>query len=327
MFAQVHRPKDGSNKGSCSVLVNYLSKEKEFSFFSLDQDNVSLAEVQHSIDRNVQKLTKDDDKFYMISINPSKRELQHLVGRDIYNSDDLTAQERLKLEKSLQDYTHEVMNVYAQNFKRDKIKDGSDLVYFARIEKTRHYKYYDDAVLKGDKQTGDIKEGLNYHVHVIISRKSADNKVKLSPLAKSAGNEWELKDRGTVKRGFSHEDFKILSQEKFDKSFNYLSPDAYIKTTLSPEQILKQKHVNDDLKEILTDWNFQNTNQVSFLMEQRGYKCEYQQGKHIYTNRKETTFLYDKEIKEFLKPLSNDKLSHIAKGFNLYEFGFCRNKK
>ncbi|MCS3305871.1 DUF5712 family protein (plasmid) [Bacteroides faecis] len=59
------------------------------------------------------------------------------------------------------------------------------------------------------------------HVHVIVSRKSLDGKVKLSPGAKSAGNTWELEGRGTVKRGFSHEGWKVRVQECFNRKFGY----------------------------------------------------------------------------------------------------------
>lgn len=88
------------------------------------------------------------------------------------------------------------------NFGRDNIRGGQDLMYYARVETERSYHPEDEEVKQGIARIGEPKPGLNLHVHVIVSRKSLDGKVKLSPGAKSAGNTWELEGRGTVKRGF-----------------------------------------------------------------------------------------------------------------------------
>lgn len=97
------------------------------------------------------------------------------------------------------------MDEYALNFGRDNIRGGRDLMYYARVETKRSYHPEDEEVKQGIARIGEPKPGLNLHVHVIVSRKSLDGKVKLSPGAKSAGNTWELEGRETVKRGFSHE--------------------------------------------------------------------------------------------------------------------------
>ena len=86
-------------------------------------------------------------------------------------------------------------------------------MYYARVETERSYHPEDEEVKQGITRIGEPKPGLNLHVHVIVSRKSLDGKVKLSPGAKSAGNTWELEGRGTVKRGFSHEGWKVRVQE------------------------------------------------------------------------------------------------------------------
>ena len=95
MFAQVHRPKETENKGSCIKLADYLDKEKDSNFFSLDSDIVSIDDVVNRIDKNVMQLGKEDDKFYMLSFNPSRAELEHIAGRRIFNKSELTDYEKV----------------------------------------------------------------------------------------------------------------------------------------------------------------------------------------------------------------------------------------
>ncbi|MDR2909974.1 MAG: DUF5712 family protein [Bacteroidales bacterium] len=228
MFVKAHKSQ-GKNSGSCADLAEYMEKEAEQEgkddtlFFSHDKDSCELNDVIDRIDHNVKGIGKDDDKFYMITINPSNRELLHLIGADKSEKkcfEDLTSGERQNLNVKLQEYTREVMNIYAKNFERDKVKSGDDLVYFARIETERYYRHYDKEVGEGKARPGDKKPGLNFHVHVIVSRNSKDQSTKLSPHAKSRGNTWELNGK-QVKRGFDHEKFKVCSQEHFNQMYSY----------------------------------------------------------------------------------------------------------
>lgn len=222
MFAQVHRPKDTpgrNNKGSCTRLIDYLDKENEelkeadrHSFFSHKSNIVSASEVMQTIDNNIKKLKKSDDKFYMLSLNPSQLECKTIIekctGRnDVSEFSQLSKEDQEKVFEELRIYTRRAMDLYAQNFHRDKIRSGEDLVYFAMIETKREYKYTDELVQQGVAHTGDEKPGLNLHVHVVVSRNDLTQTVSLSPLAQSRGNSWELNGQ-QVTRGFNHEDWK-----------------------------------------------------------------------------------------------------------------------
>ena len=76
--------------------------------------------------------------------------------------------------------------------------------------------------------------------------------MKLSPGAKSAGNTWELEGRGTVKRGFSHEGWKVRVQECFNRKFGYQAKEGetYVRPQVSAEI---GKITNPELKRILQD--------------------------------------------------------------------------
>ena len=91
MFVKVHKPVNTpcvcDNKDRCRALVEYLLKEsledKPYydTFFSHEEDYVPPVTVMQKIDSNHKKLMKGDDKFYMLSINPSQDEAAHLIRR------------------------------------------------------------------------------------------------------------------------------------------------------------------------------------------------------------------------------------------------------
>ena len=122
-----------------------------------------------------------------------------------------------------------------------------DLLWFAKIEKNRTWHFKDSAVIKNDSilnemkkttnksklaeldkklerdKSGNVivkglkKEGLNYHVHVIVSRhdktmKNPENKISLSPLANA-------KDGNNI--GFNRKEFMLKNIDTFDKKFDY----------------------------------------------------------------------------------------------------------
>lgn len=243
MFAKVHKPVNTpgviDNKGTCKALVDYLQKEvKEAlnletnsTFFSHTEDNVTAIQVTNSIDNNHKKLKKKDDKFYMVSFNPSHNECQELIyrctGNRVSDFNQLSNIEKQTVFSELRDYAREGMDLYAQNFNRQTINDGSDLVYFGRIETQRVYKHDDLDVLSGKVKSGSIKPGLNLHVHVIVSRNDKSQTVTLSPLAKSRGNSWELNGQ-VVTRGFNHTKWKQEVGTLFAEKYNYIPRDKDI---------------------------------------------------------------------------------------------------
>lgn len=185
-----------SNQGSCSSLVSYLEHEdlerikeglKVEPFFNHigEVDGNTIISV---IDNNKKKLCKNDSKFFMITFSPSKEEQKHLG---------LT--EENKSEK-IKDYVRsELMQQYAENF--NKGLNAEDLMYFAKIHHERI------------KSTDDE----NLHVHIIVSRKTLDGRLKISPQTNHRNSK-----SGAVKGGFVRTDFYNNAETAFDRKFLYL---------------------------------------------------------------------------------------------------------
>jgi hypothetical protein len=150
--------------------------------------------------------------------------IKGVTDKEIHFFGELSKDEQAKVNEALQEYTRKCMDLYAKGFNRDNVTSGKDLVYFAMIETQREYKGWEDQVKEGIVKQGQQKEGLNLHVHVVVSRKDVTNTVKLSPLAKSAGNSWSV-DGQERTRGFNHEVFKQGCIDSFNEKFNYLPMD------------------------------------------------------------------------------------------------------
>lgn len=235
MFVKVHKSIDTpacSNKGSCGLLANYLEKEnvgKEVSeripFFNHGYDQVSKGSAIAAIDDNIRNLTRRDAKFFMITINPSHRELQHLIqkctGKDgVQDFTVLNRYEQQQVYVQLREYTRGVMDVYAQNFNRKNVSSGTDLKYFAKIEITRKWHAWDREVRLGKAVAGKQKEGLNLHVHVVVSRNDRTQTTKMSPDSRSRGGK-QLLNGKPVEQGFNHELFKQRAGELYKERYNY----------------------------------------------------------------------------------------------------------
>ena len=75
MYCKPHRPGNTpqvpDNKGKCTRLVDYLSKESQVerpyydNFFSQQKDYVIPLTVKNHIDNNHRTLKSNDDKFYI----------------------------------------------------------------------------------------------------------------------------------------------------------------------------------------------------------------------------------------------------------------------
>jgi hypothetical protein len=229
-------PLSSGNTGSCKSLVQYLEKEnekklydKEF-FFSQSKECVLSHEVIELIDSNKQGLRKDEAKFYSVVIAPSEKELEYIGN----------SQEALKT------YTRSVMEAYAENF--NKGLKSEDLVWFAKIEHERAYKGLEE--IPSDKKQGDLKEGLQTHIHVVVSRKTADKKIKISPLANQRGTEITTGKGQKVTAGFDREKFKQSCEHVFDEKFSYDRPEneklAYYKASeIEKVQMLEQREKTD----------------------------------------------------------------------------------
>ena len=215
------------NAGSCVKLVTYLNKEigPEKTFFSHLHDDIRLNEVIDKIDNNKRTLKKKQEKFYMLSYNPSSREIEHLVrrvtGKKVNNLSELSSLERQNVFDEFKEYVRQCMNVYAKNFNREKDIDGKDLVYFGRLEEYRRYTYEDEAVRQGLVKIGDLKQGFNLHAHVIVSRMDATQTIALSPRANNRGGT-NLLNGKKVKNGFNLKKWQMDSREYFCTKYNYI---------------------------------------------------------------------------------------------------------
>lgn len=89
----------------------------------------------------------------MLSINPSQDEAAHLIrkvtGKQVTEFEQLTVEEQEKVIHELKNYSRNCMDLYAENFRREKIKSGKDLVYLGRVETERHYRNSDEEVKEG----------------------------------------------------------------------------------------------------------------------------------------------------------------------------------
>jgi len=262
MYITITAQKLGSSYAkSAQDFVTYLEKENEGKsiddmehFFNQHGEEIPSAEVIQNIDGNTSKLKKTEPKFYSITLNPSKYELQQLQQHS----------------KDLRSYTREVMKAYAKSFNREidgRAVSVDDIKYYAKIEHQRTYKGTDKVIqenapyqakiarlkneirqvergeLKGNinkkqKQIkrlkkeapyqlhgemivqGMAKEGAQSHVHIIVSRKDMSNRYSLSPGSKYKASEVKMNGK-VVKRGFDRDQFYAVSEEKFDKQFNY----------------------------------------------------------------------------------------------------------
>lgn len=188
MYIGVHRPKTqpgGDNKGSSVNLVNYLTKEDNIreneepgeiekyekeGFFNHDKENILSGEAIKLIDDNSKGLEKKDSKYFMLTINPSQKELRHIVNgvlethRNIKDISELTETEYKAYKEKLKDYTKEVMDIYAKQFDREvngrKIT-GKDLVYVAKLEEQRHYTFEEKISKENRKNLREIKKLMN----------------------------------------------------------------------------------------------------------------------------------------------------------------------
>ena len=238
------------NKGSCARLVNYLAHEarpqgKEVAYFNGSGDDITAAQVTAAIDSNCKGLRKEDAKFYSLVISPSADELKH-IGNDA---------EKLKA------YTRQVMENYAQNFqlKEGKKLKGEDLVWFATFHQGREYNGLDKPVREGTAKAGVAKPGLQTHIHVIVSRRDAAQKITLTPTGRRERfsiQDWQKQNAQDFKQLFGYE-----KQTYYDKAY---SKEQHLRNRLeklSKAEGLESHYLNPDrvvlaAKEAEFSWKF-----------------------------------------------------------------------
>lgn len=161
----------------------------------------------------------------------------------------------------LKQHTCNVMDEYAKHFGRDGIESAKDLVWYGKVEKDRYWKHDSPEVIHNRRVLSDLrklersgakpsqikklrskliyesqvrpggvmlpiyenmpKSGLNYHVHVMVSRRDAAQKVSLSPLAKQRSSPNHKINGVECKVGFDRDAFAQKVERAFDSKFQY----------------------------------------------------------------------------------------------------------
>lgn len=148
----------------------------------------------------------------------------------------------------LKEYAVKIMDEYARNFNRAGVNSSRDLVWFAKVENHRYYTHNDREVKNGLKKRGELKQGDQRHIQVIVSRKDLTNKIKLSPMNSSRGKNIEH----SKKMGqFDRLAFKQCGETLFDRQFSF---DRGLRDTLAYSNIksngtLEQRKQLDTLDE------------------------------------------------------------------------------
>lgn len=264
MIVIVHTPSatpTGNNKGSSSNLFDYLSKEDDKKgyfdkthFFNHDQEKITKGEAEKDIDANKGRLGKDEYKFYMLTINPSQKELNHILPVGKKGVEELSKKELVDYEKKLVDYSRDVMDNYAAAF--NKGLKGEDIKYYGKIEHERKNVYTDEAVKNGTAKKGELKIGRQSHIHIVVSRYDQSTTKKLSPLSKNRALENNTKlGKSTTSQGFNHLEFRKQNEKVFDKEFSYSrGKKETITAAMNRKELLqvvdKGQMVYDDAKQL-----------------------------------------------------------------------------
>ena len=249
---------DATYSSSVADYVQYLEKEDEGKhpelqehFFDQYNNKVAPEKVIAEIDGNTAKLKKRDPKFYSIVLSPSPKELKH-INNDPYLLRAYTRELMKDYVKSF--YRDRVITVddikyyakieHERTFRGFEKKIKENAPYRKKIAKLRHdIVKVRNGEIKGNikrierkieklieqvphKKDGEIlkegmkKEGLQTHVHIIMSRRDATNTYSLSPGAKFKESETILNGK-KVKQGFHRDGFFETSEKTFDRVFDY----------------------------------------------------------------------------------------------------------
>ncbi|MEC3905971.1 MobB family relaxase [Tamlana sp. 2201CG12-4] len=243
---------------SSGDFVSYLEKENEDKalelqehFFNQYNDRVSPEQVIKDIDGNTAKLRKRDPKFYSLTINPSQRELKHIRNdperlrkyvretmrnyADAFYRDTPVSVDSIKYYAKIEYKRHYKGYDKAikenQPFKAKIVKLEHDLVKIRNGELDGNTKIVERQISKLKAQAphqidgkmieqGMKKEGLQTHIHIVVSRKDSSNSLSLSPGSSHKASEAKL-NGNPVKRGFDRDTFFENAEKTFDRLFKY----------------------------------------------------------------------------------------------------------
>lgn len=250
--------------------------------------------------------SSDENSHILQSVLSKKRQ------KEVHSLEDLNNDEKKRFSLALQNYTRKCMDNYADNFNRvkangEKLK-GSDIVFVAKVEYKREWKDSDPLVKENKKNLLEIfeakktqntklqreledklhktpsgqiineglkKEGINAHIHVVVSRRDKDKEMKLSPFSKARHNDkHKIKDK-EVTIGFERKNFALDCEKTFDKTFSYDRPkekslDNHLeasKNNHKSKDLISTKGINDDPSKIVNkDGKIDGFNAISYVV-------------------------------------------------------------
>jgi hypothetical protein len=233
--------KDHGNAGSCKQYIDYLEKEnigkpitqREY-FFNDKSDFIAAKKAEGLIDGSPkQGIRGKDAKYFEVIMSFEEKEIKG------------------KTNAQLKAYVKEAFpKMYAESVK-GKTVDPDKLIWVAKLEQERRYKATSPDVKNGTHKKGDLKPGDQRHFHIIVARKTADNKMSISPL-----NTFKKESTGVIKSGFEKNHLRQAFETSFDKKFDYNRPfeDTFkYQNTMKHGTIEAQKEVKETLKEIKQD--------------------------------------------------------------------------
>jgi Family of unknown function (DUF5712) len=240
-------------------------------FFNQFGEFFSSKEVIHDIDGNTTKLKKTEPKFYSITLNPSQHELKHIQNsseslkeytrevmkvyaasfhREIHGKpigvDDIKYYAKIEHERSYKGTDKAIQENAPYHKKIVSLKNDMQLIRNGKLEGTIEDKQQQIRQLENEAPhkirgqmitQGMAKEGSQYHIHVIVSRKDISNTHSLSPGSKYKASEVVMNGK-TVKRGFDRDQFFKASEKTFDDTFNYKR--NYVETYEARKTLVKQ---------------------------------------------------------------------------------------
>lgn len=249
---------DSGYSSSVSDYVAYLEKENESLepenqeyFFNQTEDSVSPETVISEIDGNIAKLKKTEPKFYSLIVSPSRRELKAIQNQpnalknytrelmkdyaaSFYRDNPITVDQikyyaKIEHERTYRGFEKEI--VENAPYRKKIVRLQNDIRKVTRGELEGDIKQMEKQLAQLQRDiphkingkpitVGMKKEGVQTHIHIIVSRKDVTNSFSLSPGAKYKASEVEMHGK-KVQRGFHREQFFEASEKTFDRLFQY----------------------------------------------------------------------------------------------------------
>ncbi|MCR9228341.1 MAG: DUF5712 family protein [Flavobacteriaceae bacterium] len=244
--------------GSVRDYVIYLEKEnqevepaEQETFFDQNENAIPPEKVISEIDGNTAKLKKREPRFYSIVVSPSQRELKQIstdpealrqyireIMKDYAASfyrdrtvtvDAIKYYAKIEHERSFRGFEKQVrenapyrkqiakLRNELAKVEREEIQGNPKTIQqeIHRLAQEAPHKIKGQMIVAGSK-----KQGLQSHIHIIVSRKDVTNTYSLSPGSKFKASETTLHGK-RVKQGFSRDQFYQSAENTFDRIFAY----------------------------------------------------------------------------------------------------------